>query len=86
MSPAWIAVIFTFLAACAAWGIRSAFRTGVAGDGLYRFDRDESPIGFAVLIAGKLLVIGFAAAEILHALKLCGDPVVMLRALVVSAI
>jgi hypothetical protein len=32
-------------------------------------------------MAGKLFVLGFGIAEILHALNLCGDPMVPLRAL-----
>jgi hypothetical protein len=81
MSSAGIAVIFGLLAAAAAYGIRQALVTGVAGDGLYNFDRDESPLGFAAVMAGKFFVLGFGIAEILHALGLCGDPMVPLRAL-----
>jgi hypothetical protein len=81
MSPTGIAIVFGLLAAAAAYGIRQALITGVAGDGLYRFQRDESPLGFAAVMAGKLFVLGFGIAEILHALNLCGDPMVPLRAL-----
>jgi hypothetical protein len=81
MSPTGIAIVFGLLAAAAAYGIRRALITGVAGDGLYRFQRDESPLGFAAVMAGKLFVLGFGIAEILHALNLCGDPMVPLRAL-----
>jgi hypothetical protein len=49
--------------------------------GLYHFRRDESPLGFAAVMAGKLFVLGFGIAEILRALKLCGDPMAPLRAL-----
>jgi hypothetical protein len=81
MSPTGIAVIFGLLAGAAAYGIRQALVTGVAGDGLYNFDRDESPLGFAAVMLGKMFVLGFGIAEILHALNLCGDPMVPLRAL-----
>jgi hypothetical protein len=81
MSPTGIAIVFGLLAAAAAYGIRRALITGVAGDGLYRFQRDESPLGFAAVMAGKLFVLGFGIAEILHALNLCGDLMVPLRAL-----
>jgi hypothetical protein len=81
MSPAGMAVIFGLLAAAAAYGLWRDFNTGVASDDLYRFDREKSPAGYVAVVAGKVFVLGFGAAEILHALNLCGDPMVPLRAL-----
>jgi hypothetical protein len=81
MPPAVMAIVFGLLAAAAAFGIRQGLVKGVAGDGLYHFRRDESPLGFAAVMAGKLFVLGFGIAEILHALKLRGDPMAPLRVL-----
>jgi hypothetical protein len=76
-----MAIIFGILGAAAAYGLWRGHKTGVAGDGLYSFDQDENPIGYAAVMAGKLFVLGFGIAEILHALNLCGDPMAPLRAI-----
>ena len=80
--PAWfMAVLFGGLAAAAIYGLRRDFVTGVASDDLYRSNRNEQPTGFAAIVAGKLLVVAFGAAEIAHALGLMDDPLLMLRRL-----
>jgi hypothetical protein len=81
MRPTVIALVFGVLAACAVYGLHRGLVTGVAGDGMYQFDRDESPLGYALMIAGKLTVLVFCLAEILHAMNLCDDPMALLRPL-----
>jgi hypothetical protein len=81
MSSAWMAAIFGALGAVAAWAIRHDLRAGVSGDGLYRFDRDTHPLGFAAIIAGKAFVVAFGMAEILFAAGLGDDPMLLLRRL-----
>jgi hypothetical protein len=81
MSPTIMALIFGLLAAAAAYGLWRDFATGVASDEIYTFREDESPAGFTAVTAGKMFVLAFGIAEILHACGLCGDPLVPLRAL-----
>ncbi|MFL1874995.1 hypothetical protein ACIKT0_07225 [Hansschlegelia beijingensis] len=82
---AWMpAVIFGALGVVAALAIRRDLRTGVSGDGLYRFGLDEHPLGYAVLIAGKAFVAAYGLAAVLHALGLVGDPHAAVRDLVDS--
>jgi hypothetical protein len=81
MPPWFIALVFTLLGIVAAWAIRNSLSSGIAGNGLYRFDVNTNPLGFAAIIAGKAFVIVFAIVEILHALGLTGDPRLMPRAL-----
>ena len=81
MSPTGIAVIFGILAAAAGYGLWRDVKTGVARDEIYSFRRDENPVGFMATMAGKLFVMAFGVAEILHAMNLCGDPMVPLRSL-----
>ena len=81
MSPAGMAVIFGILAAAAGYGLWRDMKSGVARDEIYSFERDKSPVGFMATMAGKLFVVVFGLAEILHAMNLCGDPMVPLRAL-----
>jgi hypothetical protein len=81
MSSTGMAVIFGLLAAAAGYGLWRDFATGVASDDVYRFREDQSPAGFWAITAGKLFVLGFGIAEILHAFGLCGDPMAPLRAL-----
>jgi hypothetical protein len=81
MSPAGMAAIFGLLAAAAAYGLWRDFSTGVASDDLYRFELKDSPAGYMAVTAGKIFVVGFGVAEVLHALNLCGDPMPTLRGL-----
>jgi hypothetical protein len=81
MPPWFIALIFTLLGIIAAGAIRNSLSSGIAGNGLYRFDVNTNPLGFAAIIAGKAFVMVFAIAEILHAFGVTGDPGLMLRAL-----
>jgi len=81
MSPTGMAAIFGLLASAAGYGLWRDFATGTASDELYRFREDESPMGFWAVVTGKVFVLGFGIAEILHAFNLCGDPMAPLRAL-----
>ena len=76
-----MAAIFGLLGAVAAWAIWRDLETGVSWDSLYRFRADTNPLGFGAVIAGKVFVMGFGIAEILHAFGLIGDPMLVLRAL-----
>jgi len=81
MKPIVVFLLFGFLAACAGYGLHRGSVTGVAGDGMYQFDREESPLGYTMVMAGKLTVLIFCLAEILHAMNLCDDPMALLRPL-----
>jgi hypothetical protein len=71
--------IFASMAVIAAWSILNDLSTGVARDELYRFSLDTNPLGFVAIIGGKMFVIVFAIAMILHAFGLAGDPVKALQ-------
>jgi hypothetical protein len=79
MRPAYIALIFWVLAACAVFGIARSWRTGVATDN-FAYRRDEEPVAFMLVILGRVFVIGLAVAETLYALGLIGDPIATLHA------
>ena len=79
MPPAISAVIFSFIAAVAAWSILRDLAAGMAQDDLYRFEADANPIGFLAVIGGKVFAIGFGVAMILYACGLAGDPLKALR-------
>ena len=81
MSPAVIAIVFGLLAAAAAFGIRQGLITGVAGDDLYRFRRDENPLGFAAVMRESCSSWDLALPKSCMSLKLCGDPMAPLRTL-----
>jgi len=74
-------VLALAIGACALYGLRQDLVTGIARDEIYRFNREESPLGYNAVLIGKLLVLGFWAAEVLHAVNLCSDPVDWLRPL-----
>lgn len=74
MSPAVNGLIFAAIGACAAYGLRKDVRAGVAQDRIYSFGREKNPLGFAAILAGKVIVLALCLAEVLHAMNLCGDP------------
>jgi hypothetical protein len=78
MQPAYVALIFSVLAACAGFGIVKSWRTGVATD-TFTYRRDENPILFMLVILGRVFVIAFAVAETMYALGLTGDPITALH-------
>lgn len=79
MSPAIITLVFAPLAILAVWSIMRDFAIGIAQDEIYRFRADTNPTGFLVVIGGKIFVIVFGIAMILHAYGFIGDPVKALR-------
>ena len=81
MSPVVKPLIFGLLALAAAYGLWRSFTTGVASDEIYTFREDENPAGFMAATAGKMFVLAFGIAEVLHAFGLCGDPMEPLRAI-----
>lgn len=80
MSAPLIVAIFVPLAILAGWSILGDLRTGVARDELYSFAVGDNPIGFLAVICGKLFVIGFGIAMVLHACGLPADPVAAMKA------
>jgi hypothetical protein len=78
MQPAYIALIFWALAACAVFGIIKSWRTGVATD-TFTYRSDENPIAFLMVILGRVFVIGLAIAETLYAFGLAGNPIAALH-------
>jgi hypothetical protein len=78
MRPAYIALVFWVLAACAVFGIVKSWRTGVA-TGPFMYRRAEEPISFMMVMFGRVFVIGLAVAETLYALGLAGDPIAALH-------
>ena len=75
MRPGYIALIFWFFAACAAFGVVNSLRTGIAHSDSGTFQRDEEPVRFMVVILGRVFFIALAIAETLYALGLTGDPI-----------
>jgi hypothetical protein len=80
MPPAYIALIFWVLAACAVLDIFKSWRTGVATDP-FTWRRDENPGMFMMVIIGRVLVIALAIAETLYALGLTDDPIAALQSI-----
>jgi hypothetical protein len=78
MRPGYIALIFWFLAACAAFGIINSLLTwsGHGETGSYRVGKE--PIRFMMLVLEKVFFIGLAIAETLYAFGLTGDPLAAL--------
>jgi hypothetical protein len=74
MQPAYIALIFWVLAACAVFGIIKSWRTGVA-TATFTYRSDENPVAFMMIILGRVFVVGLAIAETLYAFGLTGDPI-----------
>jgi hypothetical protein len=81
MSPTGMAILFGLLAVAAGYGLWRSFTTGVTSDEIYTFREDEEPAGFMMVTAGKMFVMAFGIAEVLHAFGLCGDPMEPFRAL-----
>jgi len=79
MASGVLVVVFGLLAVIAGFAIRRDLKTGISGDGLYRFRADSNPLGFGAIIAGKGFVLCLGAAEILHVLGLGEDPMALLR-------
>jgi len=78
MRPGYIALIFWFLAACAAFGIINSLRTRISGGETRSYRLDKEPIRFMMLVLEKVFFIGLAIAETLYAFGLTGDPLAAL--------
>lgn len=81
MRPAYIALIFWGLSACAVFGISKCLRTGIAQGEFFTYREDRNPVSFWLEILGRVLIIVFAIAETLYAFGLTGDPLVALRSI-----
>jgi hypothetical protein len=81
MRPAYVALVFWVLAACAVFGITKSWRTGVATNP-FTWRRDENLGMFMMVILGRVLLIRFAIAETLYAFGLTGDPIAALQSVV----
>ena len=81
MQPAYIALIFWALAACAVFGIIRIWRTGVATS-TFTYRSDENPVAFMMVILGRVFVVGLAIAETLYAFGLTGDPIAVLHSVI----
>lgn len=81
MSPPLVIAVFAPLVLVSAWSILNDLQTGVARDELYSFALATNPPGFFATICGKLFVVGFGIAMILHVCGLAGDPVNAMKAL-----
>jgi hypothetical protein len=79
MSPAVIALAFALIGACAVHGLRMDLATGVARDGIYAFRQKKNPLGYGMVLTGKLAVLVLCLGEVLHAMRLCGDPMLLLN-------
>ena len=80
MSPVAIALMTVPLTALAAWSIMKSLAGAGVGASVWNPYGPPNPVGFAVFLTSRLMVVAFGAAEGLHALGLVGDP---LRALAV---
>ncbi len=82
VNPLIIVSAFGFVAFAAAWSILTDLVTGVAGDRKYDLRLNSHPVSYIAIICGKVAVMGFAVAEILHTFDLVGDPELALRAII----
>ena len=73
MSPTFIAAVFGVLGLAAIYGIRKNIISGKATSRGWTCTIDDNPVGFCLIVAMKGALVGFAAAEILHAFGLVGD-------------
>ena len=81
MPPFVMALVFAPVGACALYALRQDLVAGFACHRNHRFTRQDSPLGYWLILAGKAWILVFCMAEILHAMNLCGDPVAWLRPL-----
>lgn len=64
----------------ALWTVVNDLRTGKAATTkTWTVDFAHNPVGFCLLVAFKIAFVAFAAAMLLHALGLIGDPVAALK-------
>ena len=84
MPAPFIAAVFAILGLLAAWSIRRDIIRGTASSQGWTCTLDDNPVGFALIVASKGLMLGFAVAVVLHAFGLVGDPVVAIRHAVLS--
>ena len=70
MSPWVIACVFSVVAIAAFSWIYSDMTNGVARhEGVWTFQRENSPIGYAVVVLGKVLVLLLSLGIVLHAIS-----------------
>ena len=81
MPAGYVALIFCALAIAAVFGIRRDLERGWARSGGFRYYADKSPIGYWLSVGGRAFVIALAVAEVLYALGLAPDPLVVMRSL-----
>jgi hypothetical protein len=79
MSPTFIAAVFGLLGLAAIYGIRKNIISGKATSRGWTCTIDDNPVGFCLIVAMKGALVGFAAAEILHAFGLVGDPLARIQ-------
>jgi len=74
--PHWVmAAVFAPLGALAVWSFFNDLKTGVAASRGWTFRADDNPIGFGSVLAGKVVIVAFCAAEAAFGLGLMADPV-----------
>ena len=79
MSPTLITGFFVFLGLYSLWAIVNELRTGIAANRNSAIDVRENPGGFYLLVFIKVAFVCFAAAVVLNAFGLIGDPFVWMR-------
>jgi hypothetical protein len=79
MSPILITGFFVFLGLYSLWAIVNELRTGIAANRNSTIDVRENPGGFYLLVFIKVAFVCFAAAVVLNAFGLIGDPFVWTR-------
>jgi hypothetical protein len=82
MPAGYVALIFCALAILAMFGIRRNLQQGWARSAGWRFYADKNPVGYWLAIGGRAFVIPLAVAEVLHALGLAPDPILVMRTLI----
>jgi hypothetical protein len=79
MSPILITGFFLVLGLYSLWALVNDLRTGIATSRNTTVDVHENPGGFYLLVFIKAAFVCFAAAVVLNAFGLIGDPLVWMR-------
>jgi hypothetical protein len=84
MYPFFRAIFFEILGIWSAYQIWKNFQTGTASGRGWTLERRDNPAGFWAYTLFNVLFVAFAAAVLLNAIGLVGDPFAWVRGVVPS--
>jgi hypothetical protein len=78
MPPAFKALLFGAATLFIAWRIFVDLATGVARDRGNRYDINQKPLSYLMVMVAKAVFVAFGATEVLSAFGLAADPMLAL--------